>query len=93
MKETVTYYNKNITPVFICSLDAEKAFDSCNLDILFSKLNDKKKLPKTIIDALRELYSSGSASVLYEKFYLISIQSVPRCEARIDTITPSVQLH
>ena len=66
VKDTVTYYNKNNTPVFICSLDAEKAFDSCNWDILFSKLNDKKKLPKTVIDTLRELYSSGSASVLYE---------------------------
>ena len=43
VKETVNYYNKNNSPVFICSLDAEKAFDSCNWDILFSKLHSKRK--------------------------------------------------
>ena len=65
VKETVTYYNKNSTPVFICSLDAEKAFDSCNWDILFSKLNDKKKLPKTVIDTLT-LFNLG--------FFLVCLQ-------------------
>ena len=38
IKETIQYYNKNGSSVYVCGLDAEKAFDSCNWDILFEKL-------------------------------------------------------
>ena len=37
IKETIQYYNKNNSPIYICGLDAEKAFDICNWDILFEK--------------------------------------------------------
>ena len=38
ISETLHHYNKNGSSVYMCSLDAEKAFDSCNWDILFQKL-------------------------------------------------------
>ena len=66
VKETVNHYNDRNTTVFICSLDAEKAFDSCNWDILFSKLSAKRKLPQEIISVLQKLYSSGTSAILYE---------------------------
>ena len=39
LSETIRFYNRKNSPVYICSLDAEKAFDSCNWDILFEKLH------------------------------------------------------
>ena len=59
VKETVNFYNMRNTPVFICSLDAEKAFDSCNWDVLFSKLSAKRILPLQVISTLKNLYLSG----------------------------------
>ena len=67
VKETIKYYNKRNSPVFICSLDAEKAFDSCNWNILFSKLTEKEKLPLPVVSVLQQLYTTSSASVVYDK--------------------------
>ena len=69
VKETVNFYNMRNTPVFICSLDAEKAFDSCNWDVLFSKLSAKRRLPLPVISTLKNLYLSGSATVIYDNVY------------------------
>ena len=49
----------------MCSLDAEKAFDSCHWDILFTKLLREKKIPVRIIRLIASLYKKGSASVAY----------------------------
>ncbi|XP_065664150.1 uncharacterized protein LOC124812466 [Hydra vulgaris] len=38
LSETVMHYKNNNTPLYMCSLDANKAFDTCNWDLLFEKL-------------------------------------------------------
>ena len=73
--ETIRYYNQNNTPIYICSLDAQKAFDSCNWTSLFHKLRHEKHLPEKLIKVIQSLYHSGTAQVLYngnksEKFNL-----------------------
>ena len=65
IKETIHHYNINNSPVYICGLDAEKAFDSCNWDILFEKLYYDKKIPLPIVNVLKSLYNNGTAKVKY----------------------------
>ena len=65
LKETIRHYNNRGSPLYICSLDAEKAFDSCNWDKLFNKLSHEKILPTPITNVLHSLYTSGTANVLY----------------------------
>ena len=49
----------------MCSLDAEKAFDSCNWSILFEKLFYEKKVPFPVVSVLRSLYEKGMYKVRY----------------------------
>ena len=39
--EIISYYNLNKSPVYMCMLDASKAFDKVNLSLLFNKLRLK----------------------------------------------------
>ncbi|RMZ94723.1 RNA-directed DNA polymerase from mobile element jockey-like, partial [Brachionus plicatilis] len=41
VKETISYYNKKNKKVYGCAIDASKAFDKINREILFKKLKDK----------------------------------------------------
>eukprot|EP00111_Clytia_hemisphaerica_P004254 TCONS_00012144-protein len=65
INETIQKYNTQNTPVYICSLDAEKAFDSCNWLELFNKLKLKNILPNTVLQFLIKLYSHGEAKIKY----------------------------
>ena len=65
LKETITHYNDKNSPIYMCSLDAEKAFDSCDWNLLFDKLRFDKKLPQPVINVISSLYRSGSAIISY----------------------------
>ena len=69
IRETLHHYNKNGSAVYVCGLDAEKAFDSCNWGILFEKLYYKKNIPLSIVNVIKSLYVKGSARVKYDNKY------------------------
>ena len=49
LQDTVNFYNKNNSPLYIWSLDVSKAFDSCNWNLLFEKLVSKESIPTPIV--------------------------------------------
>ncbi len=63
--ETVKYYNNHGSTVYMCSLDAEKAFDSCDWNILFEKLYYEKHVPLPVVKVLQSLYEQGTYQVQY----------------------------
>ena len=65
IRDTISYYNTKGSPVFICSLDAEKAFDSCNWFKLFTKLSSNSTFPTPILKFLIKLYLQGEATITY----------------------------
>ena len=67
IQDTIKHYNTKGSPVYICSLDAKKAFDCCNWLKLFRKLEAEKALPNIIIRTLIQLYIKGNALVRYQK--------------------------
>ena len=74
ISETIKYYNRNGSNVFMCSLDAEKAFDSCNWDILFKKLLEKG-VPQPVVNVIRSLYENGTYQVSYNGCLSYSFQA------------------
>ena len=66
INETIKAYNKKGSCIYMCSLDAEKAFDSCNWDALFKKLVEEKKIPPKIVKIISALYRNGTAQIHYE---------------------------
>ena len=65
IQDTINYYNKNDSPMYICSLDAEKAFDCCNWQKLFEKLSTKDDIPSAILKFLIKLYLNSEAAIIY----------------------------
>ena len=55
LKQTVFYYVSKDTPVFSASLDASKAFDRTNHNLLFAKLI-KRNVPMCIVRLLLSWY-------------------------------------
>ena len=69
IKDTIQKYNVNGSPVYICSLDAEKAFDTCNWYKLFQSLQQKGTLPNKVIKFLIQLYLKGEGMIRYNNSY------------------------
>ncbi|XP_065684255.1 uncharacterized protein LOC136096659 [Hydra vulgaris] len=55
LSETIKHYNNNNSSIYICSLDANKAFE----------LYYNKKLSLSVVRTLQSLYLSGTASISY----------------------------
>lgn len=64
-RKTVEYFTTNCSTVNICSLDLSKAFDMINIDMLFSKLINRK-LPRWFIETLRDWYSKLDSCVRWK---------------------------
>ena len=62
LKQVIEYYKTNSSPIYLCFLDASKAFDRVNHEILFEKLR-KRKIPHMIVRILQIWYSSQTFSV------------------------------
>ncbi len=62
LKEIVNYYSNLSSPVFICFLDASKAFDRVNHWLLFKKLIDRK-VPLFIVRLLCFWYTNQKMNV------------------------------
>ena len=65
IQDTINYYNKNNSPMYICSLDAEKAFDCCNWQKMFEKLTTRNDIPHAILKFLIKLYLNSEAAIMY----------------------------
>ena len=66
ISETIKYYNKKQSSVYVCSLDAEKAFDSCAWNILLEKLYYEKNIPLPVVKIIESLYRNGTNQVRYQ---------------------------
>jgi hypothetical protein len=62
LKEVIDYYNAHSSPVYICFMDASKAFDRVNHWYLFEKLI-KRCLPFVIVRLLSMWYSTQTCMV------------------------------
>ena len=58
LRQPIDYYKRNSSPVFICYLDASKAFDRVNHWCLFKKKPINRDVPITIIRLLVRWYGS-----------------------------------
>ena len=63
-KEIVDHYLRNSSPVFVCFLDARKAFDRVNHWTLFDKLL-RRGVDATIVQLLASWYGSQTFRVMW----------------------------
>ena len=66
LKEMIDYYRAHGSSVYICSLDASKAFDKINHSILFAKLINRN-VPLHIVRLHGVWYSTQQLSVMWGK--------------------------
>ena len=75
LKEIVNYYRRLSSNVYICFLDASKAFDRINHYHLFKKLLSKG-LPKIIVRILLAWYTSQQFTVKWDNFQSTHFKSI-----------------
>jgi hypothetical protein len=68
LKEVVSHYNDNNTPVYCCLVDASKAFDRVRLDKMFKLLLDKG-LPAPILNVLLDTYERQCIQTTWNNCY------------------------
>ena len=68
LKQTVSYYVNKETPVFSAFLDASKAFDRTNHNLLFAKLI-KRNVPMCIVKLLLSWYRQQTMQVKWGTNY------------------------
>ena len=59
LKEIISHYTKRASNVYMCSLDATKAFDKVNFVILFKMLL-QRNIPSIVLRLILDLYSRQS---------------------------------
>jgi hypothetical protein len=64
LKETIDYYHSLSSPVYVCYLDASKAFDRLNHWHLYKKLLDRRT-PKVLVKLLMNWYANQKLSVFW----------------------------
>ena len=62
LKQVIDYYRNNGSPVYLCFLDASKAFDRVHHNLLFDKLR-KRNVPHIIVRLLVGWYTSQSFAI------------------------------
>ena len=68
LKQVIEYYNMYSSPVYMCFLDASKAFDKLNHWHLFSKLLDRG-MPRLIVSILLYLYTHQKYCVRWQSCF------------------------
>jgi len=75
LKQIIEYYNCLSSPVYVCYLDASKAFDRINHWCLFKKLL-QREMPKTVIRLLVYWYTSQQFAIrwgsIVSDFFMVS---------------------
>ena len=66
LKEVISYYHRNDTPVFVCFMDVSKAYDKVNQGILFNKLISRG-VPPCIVRTLISWYEKQTFQVQWGK--------------------------
>ena len=67
LKEVISYYRKHSSPVFVCFMDASKAFDKINHWTLFKKLCDRG-VPSLIIRLLLVWYRTQTICIRWGSY-------------------------
>ena len=71
LKSIVNYFNSSSSPVYICYLDASKAFDRINYWYLFDKLL-KRNIPKVFVRLLAVWYCTQKCTVRWGSTFSLS---------------------
>ena len=66
--ETIDYFMRNESNVYVCTMDMSKAFDKVKHSLLFRKLM-KRDIPEIYIKLLVRMYSNQSAKVRWNNIY------------------------
>ena len=74
-RQIVEYYNSHSSPVFICFMDASKAFDKVHHWTLFKKLIDRK-IPNVIVRLLVYWYSKQKYYIQWGKYMSPSFNAI-----------------
>ena len=73
--EIISYYNLNKSPVYMCMLDASKAFDMVNLLLLFNNIELKGMCPLLLRFIINMYISQNIRMIVYHMNMLFQMVS------------------